>query len=40
VLADEDATDNALAAERLRVARAYLDCKQRQADLAAFVRGG
>jgi len=23
-----------------KVARAYLDCKQRQADLAAFVRGG
>lgn len=40
VLADDDATDNEIAAERLRVAQAYLTCKQRQADLAAFVRGG
>lgn len=39
MLADDDATDNELAAERLRVAQAYLACKQRQADLAAFVRG-
>ena len=40
MLADEDALDNEIAAERIRVAQAYLDCKQRQADLAAFVRGG
>ena len=35
----ETASDNEIAAERLRVAEAYLACKQRQADLAAFVRG-
>jgi hypothetical protein len=39
ILADEDATDNDIAAERIRVAQAYLACKQRQADLATFVRG-
>ncbi len=38
-LAAEPATDNDLAAERIRVAQAYLDCKQRQADLAKWVRG-
>jgi hypothetical protein len=36
----ETATDNEVAAERLRVAEAYLACKQRHADLATFVRGG
>ena len=36
----DTATDNEIAAERLRVAAAYLACKQRQQDLAAFVRGG
>lgn len=40
MLALEDATDNEIAAERIRVAQAYLVCKRRQADLAAFVRGG
>ncbi|UYN96598.1 MAG: hypothetical protein KIT25_06600 [Enhydrobacter sp.] len=36
----ETASDNDIAAERLRVAEAYLACKRRHADLAAFVRGG
>ena len=36
----ETASDNEIAAERLRVAAAYLACKRRQQDLAAFVRGG
>ncbi len=40
VLASEEATDNEIAAERIRVAQAYLACKRRQADLADFVRGG
>jgi hypothetical protein len=42
VLADnpDAASDNDIAAERIRVAQAYLACKQRQGDLAAFVRGG
>ena len=38
-LAPEDATDNDLAAERIRVGQAYLDCKQRHADLSKWVRG-
>ena len=38
VLAPADPTDNDLAAERIRVARAYLDCKQRQGDLAKWVK--
>jgi hypothetical protein len=33
------ASDNEIAAERIRVAEAYLACKQKQADLAAFVKG-
>ena len=36
----ETATDNDVAAERIRVAEAYLACKQRQADLVSFVKGG
>jgi hypothetical protein len=40
MLAVDDASDNEIAAERIRVAQAYLACRQRQADLAAFVRGG
>ncbi len=35
----ETASDNDIAAERLRVAQAYLACKRRHADLSAFVRG-
>ena len=35
----ETATDNDIAAERIRVAEAYLACKQRHADLATFVKG-
>lgn len=41
LVADPDnATDNDIAAERLRVAEAYLACKRRHQDLATFVRGG
>ena len=36
----DTATDNEVAAERIRVAEAYLACKQKQADLATFVKGG
>jgi len=36
----ETASDNEVAGERLRVAEAYVACRQRQAALAAFVRGG
>ena len=36
----DTASDNDVAAERIRVMEAYLACKQRQADLAAFVRAG
>lgn len=39
VLAAEDGTDNDIAAERIRVAEAYLACRQRHADLVTFVRG-
>lgn len=35
----DSATDNEVAAERIRVAEAYLACKQRHADLATFVKG-
>lgn len=35
----ETATDNDVAAERIRVAEAYLACKRRHADLATFVSG-
>jgi hypothetical protein len=34
VLAPQDASDNELAAERLRLGKAYLDCKARHAALA------
>jgi hypothetical protein len=41
LMADPDnASDNDVAAERIRVAEAYVACKQRQAGLAAFVRAG
>jgi hypothetical protein len=36
----DTATDNEVAAERIRVAEAYLACKQRYADLVTFVKGG
>jgi hypothetical protein len=40
LVADPDtASDNEVAAERIRVAEAYLACKQRHADLVTFVRG-
>jgi hypothetical protein len=40
LVADADAaSDNDIAAERIRVAEAYVACKQKQADLAAFVKG-
>jgi hypothetical protein len=38
ILALENATDNELAAERLRFGNAYLDCKARQGTLADRVR--
>lgn len=34
------ATDNDVAAERIRVAEAYAACRQKQKDLATFVRKG
>ena len=34
ILAPENASDNQLAAERLRFGKAYLDCKARHAALA------
>jgi hypothetical protein len=40
VLAAEDGTDNDVAADRIRVAEAYLACKQRHADPVTFVSGG
>jgi len=36
----DTATDNDVAAERIRVAEAYLACKQRHDDLVTFVKGG
>ena len=36
----ETATDNEVAAERIRVAEAYLTCKRRHADLVTFVQAG
>lgn len=36
----DSATDNEVAAERIRVAEAYLACKRRHADLVTFVKGG
>ena len=39
-VADPDtATDNEVAAERIRVAEAYLACKRRHQDLVTFVTG-
>ena len=38
VLAPEDGSDNEIAAERLRVAKAYLDCKVRHAALVDRVK--
>ncbi len=39
-LADpETATDNDMAVMMLGLAKAYVDCKRRQADLTAWVRG-
>jgi hypothetical protein len=35
----ETASDNDIAAERLRVAQAYLACKRRHQDLVTFVQG-
>ena len=40
ILAGDDATDNDIAAERIRVAQAYLACKIGKAALAQFVKGG
>lgn len=36
----DTATDNEVAAERIRVAEAYLACKRRHADLVTFVTAG
>jgi hypothetical protein len=36
----DTATDNEIAAERVRVAEAYLACKRRHADLVIFVKDG
>lgn len=36
----DTATDNEVAAERIRVAEAYLACKHRHADLVTFVKAG
>ena len=36
----EQADDNDVAAERIRVAEADLACKQRHADLVTFMKGG
>jgi len=39
LVADPDtATDNDIAAERIRVAEAYLACRRRHADLVTFVK--
>jgi hypothetical protein len=38
MLAPADASDNELAAERLRVAKAYLDCKARHGILVDRVK--
>ena len=34
----DKATDNDIALERIKVAGAYVDCKQRHADLVKWVR--
>ena len=36
----DSATDNDVAAERIRVAEAYLACRRRHADLVTFVKAG
>ncbi len=36
----ETASDNEVAAERIRVGEAYLACKRRHADLVTFVSAG
>jgi hypothetical protein len=38
VLAPESPSDNELAAERIRVAKAYVDCRDRHAALADRIR--
>jgi len=38
VLAPESPSDNELAAERIRVARAYVDCRDKHAALAGRVK--
>ncbi len=40
ILAGDDASDNDIAAERIRVAQAYVACKVRHGSLVTFVRGG
>lgn len=39
VLAPENASDNEIAAERIRVAQAYVTCRTRHASLVEFVKG-
>jgi len=39
-LAPENASDNEIAAERIRVAQAYVTCRTRHASLVEFVKGG
>ena len=36
----ETASDEQVEVERINVARAYVDCRQRHADLVTFVKGG
>jgi len=36
----ETASDEQVEVERVNVARAYVDCRQRHADLVTFVKGG
>ena len=38
VLATDDATDNDIAAERIRVARAYVACRDAHVGLVTFVK--
>jgi hypothetical protein len=38
LLAPEDASDNEIGAERIRVARAYVDCRDRHKALADRVK--
>ena len=39
LVGEETASDNEIAAERVRVMEAYLACKRRHADLSKWVRG-